>query len=159
MTLREKLLQKLSEWRPASEGRHSLAVADEATGGTVRLAADRSDELGCLVWELTCQRGGPAKADLGAWAKSVAQRVTGLLEPLKVVEVDNSRGEALLRSNEPSRRGDSLSYYELLLAKRGEATVRRYQSNQQAGSRREQVTFALTHEVLAKFASDLAAGE
>jgi hypothetical protein len=35
------------------------------------------------------------------------------------------------------------------------ATVRRYQASHEAGARREQVAFALTHEALAKLAGDL----
>ena len=197
MTLVEKLLQRLADWQPA-EGRQTLGIADEDMDWAVSLTADRFDSLGCLVWEITLRRtgslrvqpGGPspqplspsagergrgegASEELHAWANNVAQRVTGLLEPLKVVEVDTLRNQALLRSQAPARRGNDLFYYEIILTGLREAHVRRYQAAQvdrpspqplspAAGERgrgegREQIAFALTCESLAKLAGDLIA--
>ena len=96
---------------------------------------------------------------LRSWAERVAGRATGLLEPLRLVEVDGARDEALLRSEQPARRDEQLHYYEVVLRGRGEADVRRYQASHQPGSRREQVPFALTHEAVATLASDLTAPE
>src|SRR5262249_12064776 len=96
-------------------------------------------------------------AALRAWAERAAGRVQGLLEPLAVVEVDVTRDEALLRSGQPSRRGEALGYYAVLLPGTRAATVRRV--NGAHGQRREQVRFALTHEVLARLAADLTADE
>lgn len=154
MTLNEPLLQKLSEWRPEGSGRQLLAVSDPASGWTASVTAERVDATGCLVWELALRRDR-AGTDLAAWAKRAASRVTGLVEPLKVVEVDPARGEALLRSDEPSTRADQLFYYEAILNRAGSATVRRYQASHQLGSHRQQHAFSLTHEVLAKLAADL----
>jgi hypothetical protein len=160
MTLNETLLQKLTEWPPAAGDRQTLTVHDEGSGWTVAVTADRRDELGCLLWEMTLKRaavpttgGGPA---LKAWAGRAAERVTGLLEPLKVVEVDLVRNEALLRSEEPAQRGEDRYYYEVLRRGSLEAIVRRYHGSRQPGGRREQVPFALTHEAIAKLAADLA---
>src|SRR5688572_8973339 len=98
MTLTESLLPKLSEWHPAGAGRHSLAVASPETGWTAHLTADKADSLSALVWELTLSRTGdvPEGLALKAWAERVAKRATGLLEPLRVLEVDDGRAEALL---------------------------------------------------------------
>jgi hypothetical protein len=162
MTLAETVLRKLAEWRPAGSGRHVVAVPDAGSGWAVSVTADRCDALGCLVWELDVRRtglGSSGAAALEARAKRVAQRVTGLLETLKVVEVDAERNEALLRSTEPSPRGDRVAYYEALLQGTGRAVVRRFEAPREPGDRREQVAFALTHEVLAKLAADLAADE
>src|SRR6516162_8025734 len=100
MTLTERLLPKLSEWRPAGAGRHSWSAAPPEDGWTVHLTADRADTLSCLVWELTLSRTGaaPEGLTLKGWAEGVAGRATGLLEPLKLLEVDEARNEALLRS-------------------------------------------------------------
>ena len=46
MTLENTLLEKLSEWRPAGEGRHTLAVLDADTGWNVAITADRLDQIG-----------------------------------------------------------------------------------------------------------------
>src|SRR5438105_5392169 len=117
MTLDDTLRQKLADWRPPG-GRSDLTVPDAGSGWTATVTADRCDELGCLVWEMTLRRGPAAVArglDLTTWAHGAARRVTGLLEPLKVIEIDGLRNEGLLRSDGPTQRGDKLSYYEVLL--------------------------------------------
>lgn len=157
MTLSETLLQKLSNWQPVGTGRHVLATTEEASGWTALVSADRVDSMGCLVRELTLQRktGGPVGADLRTWAERIAARVGGLPEALKVIEVDVNRNEALLRSQEPTRRGEQLLYYEVLVKGTGEVMLRRYQASQVPGSHRQQTPFALTHEFLAKLAGRL----
>jgi len=128
----------------------------------VSLTADRADELGCLVWEMTLRRSAPlAGADaqaLRAWADRAAGRARGLLETLKVVEVDAERDEAILRSDTPSAKGEDRFYYEVHLKGTGVVVVRRYRGSL-AGSnpKREQVAYALTHEALARLAADLTA--
>lgn len=157
MTLAEKLLPRLSEWRPAGAGRHTLS--ETAGGWAVHLAADKAESLSCLVWELTMTRAGDAPAGLTVkgWAAGVADRVTGLLEPLKLYEVDATRDEAVLRSESPSARGGKLGYYEVHLSGVTKAVVRRFAADK-AVPGREQVPFALTHEVLARLAGDVAGG-
>ena len=157
MTLAESLLPKLSEWRPAGDGRHSWAAAFPAAGWTVRLAADRADTLSCLVRELALARTAepPAGLTLRGWAAAVAERVTGLLEPLKIYEVDETRNEAVLRSEAPAKKGVALAYYEVRLTGLTAATVRRFTGSKTEGGR-TQVAFALTHEALAKLAGDIA---
>jgi hypothetical protein len=157
MTLTESLLPKLSEWRPAGAGRHSWSAAAPEAGWTVHLTADRADTLSCLVWELTLARAGeaPDGLTLRAWAEGVARRATGLLEPLRLIEVDAGRDESLLRSDAPAKKGEQVAYYEVRLFGLGRAEVRRFQASRTAGGR-EQVAFALTHEVLAKLAGDVA---
>jgi hypothetical protein len=83
MTLTESLLPKLSEWRPAGDGRHSLATALPEAGWAAHLTADKADSLSCLVWELTLSRtsDAPEGLTLKAWAEGVAKRATGLLPP------------------------------------------------------------------------------
>jgi hypothetical protein len=161
MTLDEMLHQKLGNWRPPG-GRNDLTVSDEGPGWTLTVSADRCDELGCLVWELNLLRssGAPERGlDLPTWAQTVARRVTGLLEPLKVVEIDLARNEGLLRSNTAAQRGDKLFYYEVLLSGTTGAVVRRFQAKPNDSRPRTQVAFALTHEALAKLAGDLTTGE
>ena len=77
------------------------------------------------------------------------------MEPLAVHEVDDTRGEAVLRSAAPARKGDYLSYYEVRLEGRSAATVRRYTANK-AEPGRSQVAFPATHETIAKLAGDVA---
>jgi hypothetical protein len=158
MTLENTLLAKLAEWRPAA-GRQTLTVADPDSGWTALVTADRADVVGCLAWEVALRRdastsGGPA--DLRSWAEGAA-RAAGLLEPLKVHEIDAERNEALLRSAAPTQRGEHLYYHEVLLRGTSEAVLRRYQAAPSGPERRKQVAFALTHESVAKCLAGLAA--
>jgi hypothetical protein len=158
MTLNEAILQKVAEWRPKAGEGQGLSVADESSGWAVNVTADRNDELGCLVWELSLRRPtAPALSTDGlkAWAEHAAKHVTGLLEPLHVVEVDTERPEALLRSERVTQRGNALHYYEARLKANHEAVLRRFQGSHEEGKPRRQVPFALTHEALAKVVGDL----
>jgi len=157
MTLDEALLQKLARWRPDS-GRQTLEVAHPDSGWAVSLSASQVELLGARLWEVALRRSTPlAGGDLGARAAQVARRATGLLEPLKVLEVDTTRDVALLRSDKPGQWGEGRFYYELLLQADGAVTVRRYQTPDRGEPRRQQVAFTLTHEALAKLVRDLTA--
>jgi hypothetical protein len=157
MTLDETVLRKLADWRPEPGSRQILAVPDEGSGWAVSFEIDRHDELSSALWEVSLQRVTPARGGvtLQGWANGIASRVTGLLESLRVLEIDAQRNEALLRSTEPTRRSAELFYYEVLLKGIQAASVRRYQASPGRGHR-EQVPFVLTHEALAKLIGDMA---
>jgi hypothetical protein len=159
MNLNEALLEKLAKWKPAS-GRANLSATDEASGWTVTVTADEANTLSCLLWEVNLRRRASEKEsadnELKTWAERLAERATGLLENLRVVEIDVSRRQALLRSEQPAQRGDEVFYYEVLLTGAEEALLRRYRAWQNSG-RREQVAFPVTNEALAKLVSDLIA--
>jgi hypothetical protein len=159
MTLNETLLQKLSEWNPTGPGRHVLAALAPEAGWTATITADRADASACVLWDVALTRTGavPAGLTLRSWAEQAAKRIMGLLEPLSVYEIDDSRGEAILRSQAPTQRAGQLGYYEVLLRGTASATLRRFSASNQPGSHRQQVAFALTHEALAKVAEDLTA--
>jgi hypothetical protein len=155
MTLANMLLEKLSEWRPPG-GRASLSVTDPASGWSAHLTADQRDVVGCLLWELSVRRpSSPAGEALRDWAERIASRTAALAEPIKVLEVDASRNEALLRSDGPAPRGDTVLYFEILVRGTTEAILRRYQASHLAGQKREQVVFALTYEGLASLVRGL----
>lgn len=160
MTLENTVLERLADWRPHA-GRQPLLIPDAGTGWTVHLTADRCDDLGCLLWDMTLRRTTPAPhgADLRAWADRAAARATGLLEPLKVIEIDLSSQEALLRSHAPTVRGERRLYYEVLLKNSTEVLFRRFQGTPAGAGPRTQVPFALTLEALAKLTADLTADE
>ena len=157
MSLDALLLEKLAKWRPDSD-RATLNVADAASGWSAAVTAECVDVVGCRLWELTLRR--PAETtpvDLPSRAEQICQRVTGLLEPLSLVEVDTTRNVAQLRSEQPGQRGDERFYYEVLLGGDGGSEVRRYQAPRPDTPRRQQVAFTLTHEALAKLVRDLIA--
>jgi hypothetical protein len=154
MTLANMVRRKLSETSPA-DGRHDFAVTDAASGWTLYLTADRRDAWTTVAWEMTLRRAASA-GDVAAWAERSAGQVSGLLESLRVVEVDLPHGKALLRSGPPAEGDGAISYYEIVLQATSSALVRRYQGTHASG-KREQVPFVLTNDVLAKFVGDLAA--
>ena len=156
MTLAEHLHRSLSEWRPAAPGRQTLAVPTDAWTATV--AADSTDTVGCLAWEMTLDRTLPAPdgLTLKGWADGAAKRVSGLLERLTVIEVDAAHDAATLRSDVPTERGDKAGFYEVTLHGTARATLARFQADKAADGKRTRVPFAVTHEALAKVAGDIA---
>ena len=58
---------------------------------------------------------------LRAWGDRLAARVTYLMEPLVVQEVDAEAGQAELRSQSPTPRADRRSFYEVRLRREGVA--------------------------------------
>lgn len=154
----EMLQRKLSQWQPVGDGRHSFSESLEDSGWNLQISADHNDRIGCLVWELSLTRENSSEAspDLRTWAKAIAGRVRGLREDLKLIEVDGTRNQAILRSEDPSAKGDSVQYYEISLTGSDSAAVRRFQANRKLGSPREQIAFALTHETLASLVCDIA---
>jgi hypothetical protein len=105
-----------------------------------------------------------SKSDLGdlspqalrAWGDRLAARLTYLMEPLVVLEVDAHAGEAELRSQSPTPRGDRRAFYEVRLRREGSLSLRRTAYDEQA-RRRQAVPCQMTLEVLERLADDLAA--
>jgi hypothetical protein len=156
MTIANILRRKLAEAAPAS-GRHELLFTEESCPWTIHLTAERHDEWSTVAWELSLRRGTSFDGDLADWAERVANNVSGLMESIKVVEVDRVRNEALLRSIQPESRDGQLFYYEFVLHGTSAATLRRFQAWPEPGHKRTQVPFALTNEALGKLVGDLSA--
>jgi hypothetical protein len=163
MSLRKLLLQKLASATTPSNRRATLSIPDEGSGWSVGVTTDRRDEIGCVVWEVGLRYKGDVAnrgdENVSTWATRIAGAVRGLLETLKVVEVDAPRNQAMLRSDPPSPQGDRVAYYEVILTGTTAATARRYMATANGSERREQIPFTLTNEVLAKFITDLAGTE
>lgn len=158
MTLAETLLPKLADWRPAGEGRHGIAIGVPEHGWTVHLTAERVETVGCVLAEVQAGRDTPVAEDaaaLEAHARRVAGRVTGLLEPLRLVEIDRAHHVAMLRSDAPANKGDVVSYYEVKFQGRNRVTLARYQATKGSPAQRKAIPFSLTHEALAKVVDDL----
>ncbi len=156
MTLGETLHKSLSDWPANTDGPHERTAT--ADGWTAKVKAAAIDSVGSRLHELELTRTAPAPdgASVGGWADGVAKRVSGLLERLKVHEVDATHDRAVLRSDGPTVKGDVAGYYEVVLTGTDRATVNRYQADRAAGTKREQVPFTLTHETTAKLADDIA---
>jgi hypothetical protein len=154
MTLDDTLRKNVAEL-PAEPGRTTCDFVHKTW--SVRLTVERHDPLGCLLWELSLHRDNAVAGAQKEWGERLVQRITGLLEPLKLHEVDAPRQLAYLRSAAPTGRGEALQYYEVALHGLNELYLRRYQGFHEAGKKREQIAFALTYEGLAKLLDDLSA--
>jgi hypothetical protein len=92
--------------------------------------------------------------ELQAWGDRLAKKVTYLMEPLVVLEVDAQGGEVELRSQSPTPRGQLRSYYEVRLNKSG--TLRLFRMTFDSTDRRRRPSqFQLSREVLERLADDL----
>ena len=156
MTLGEALHKSLSEWPANTDGPHERTATSD--GWTARANAATIDTVGARLngVELTRTGDAPEGLTVGGWAEGVAKRASGLLERLKVYEVDTTHDRAVLRSDGPSVKNDTVDYYEVVLGGTNTATVNRYRADRAAGTKREQVPFTLTHEAVAKLADDIA---
>ena len=156
MTLGETLHKSLSDWPANTDGPHERTAS--AGGWTAAVSAETVDTVGARLNRLDLTRTDPAPdgLTLGGWAEGVAKRASGLLERLKVHEVDATHDTAVLRSDAPTVKGDVAGYYEVVLTGTEKASVSRYQADRAAGTPREQVPFTLTHEALGKLADDIA---
>jgi hypothetical protein len=156
MTLGESLHKSLSDRPAGAAGPHECAAT--ANGWTATARADTIDTIGARLTGLDLTRSAPAPdgTTLGGWADGVAKRATGLLERLKVHEVDATHDTAVLRSDAPTVKGGVAGYYEVVLTGTDRASVSRYQADRAAGTPREPVPFTLTHDAIAKLADDIA---
>ncbi len=155
MTRDDSILEKLAEWRPVGTGPHALRMT--LPDATVELTADRADDMGCRLTELRLDAGpieNCTAAELTERAVKSAERVTGLLEPLKIYEIDAGKSQALLRSATPTERGGEMHYYELTLTGLHTADLKRYRAGKAAAGRTA-TPFVLTHEAVAKVVGDL----
>lgn len=153
MSLDALLLEKLASWR-ATSGRATLEATED--GCIAAVAVECVDVIGCRMWELSLRPAAATRAtELKTRAEQLCQRITGIMEPLRLVEIDTLGNVALLRSEQPGLVGEDRFYYEVHLHGDGGSVVRRYRTPQADQPRRQQVAFTLTHEALAKLVRDL----
>jgi hypothetical protein len=155
MTLQEQTKTALAS-HAHQAGPHRL---DFDEGGD-RVTAELSsiDTLACEFAHLTLQTpklaGAPAEG-LQALAKSLAQRLTYLLEPIAPIEADAEGCTVQMRSNPPQRGEEGTSYYELLVRRGGELDLRRWKKA--PGGTRTPLNATVTREVFLRLVGDLAA--
>jgi hypothetical protein len=112
--------------------------------------------VGVEIERLEFRVDGPDRTldELTAWADRLAARVTYLMEPLVLLEVDPLGVEVELRSQAPTARGGLRSYYEARLDRTGRLWVIRQAFDPVSRTRRP-VPFQLTAETLERLTDDL----
>jgi hypothetical protein len=100
----------------------------------------------------TSELAGASADDLQRISKSLADRLTYLMEPISPIELDAQECVVQMRSNPPQRDDDGRSYYELLVRRGGEISLVRYRKGN--GAAREQIPATVTREVLLRLVGD-----
>jgi hypothetical protein len=103
----------------------------------------------------TTELAGASAANLERIAKSLAERLTYLLEAISPIEHDVQECVVQMRSNPPHKDEDGRSYYELLVRRGGEISLVRYRKEN--GSARQQIPATVTREVLLRLVGDFCA--
>lgn len=149
------LLKTLQELQATGSFPQRLLVRDTAIAATLEMDAHQLDRMSVEVSMLRVTPEQAKKLPLREQAVQLSQRITGLMEKLSAIEIDDERGEALLRSESPVAEHSTRIYYELLLSRGGAAELHRYQGSM-VHSERKAIPFTLTHEALAKLVGDIA---
>jgi hypothetical protein len=157
MTLSRKIAAALDENTRAFNLPCSVTVDD----GPDRLTLDLTalDAVGVAFDALeyaATDRDDWSSDDLNAWGERIAKRVTYLMEPLRVLEIDAGGGEVQIRSDAPTPRAESRGYYEVRLNRRGTCRLERYVYDEN-DRRRRRAPCHLTREVVERLADDIAA--
>ena len=153
--LDEILHRKLAEWRPDTAN-PTLSLTDPEGGWSVTLDAEAVESIGSRLRRVSVRPvGATVTAPLRDQAGRLAREVTSLLEPLRVVEVDDGHAVAQLRSVSPSQRDGAARYYEVTRHADGTTHLSRYETRPTEG-KRQTIPFNLTHEALAKVVGDFA---
>ena len=154
--LDEILQRKLAEWRPDTAN-PTLSLTDPAGAWSLTLDAEAVETIGSQLRRVSVHPlTATVTAPLREQADRLARDVTGLLEPLRVVEIDDGAAVAQLRSQSPSQRDGASRYYEVTRHADGTTHLGRYQTRPSEG-KRQAIPFSLTHEALAKIVRDFIA--
>jgi hypothetical protein len=154
MTLQNRFEQELN--RPGSCGRTSV-VASEGPR-EVRCDVAELNPLAASVERLelnTPELFQATAVDLERIARSLAERLTYLMEPISPIEVDAAACVVQMRSNPPQQDDDGRTYYELLVRSGGLIALARYRKEN--GAPRQHVPATMTREVLLRVVGDFAA--
>ena len=157
MTLSRKIVGAV-ESHPAGSASSGLVEA-ESDGSRIKISLSACGFVGLAFRSLEYSTGDPVDLSTGAlraWGDRLAARVTYLMEPLVVLEVDAEAGVADLRSQVPTPRGDQRSFYEVSLHQKGNLLLRRI-SFDETTRRRQTVDCQMTLEVLERLVDDLVA--
>ncbi len=153
MTLKSQLQTALADIAPFAEGLQPVAISESGQHLSADLAA--LDALALAFNHLTLTSSALAAASLDQLKKvadNLSKRLTYLLEPISPIEIDADQCVVQLRSNPPQRDDNGTQYYELLVRRGGELSLRRYQK--QPGGVRGSIPAHVTREVFLRLASD-----
>jgi hypothetical protein len=157
MSLSRKIAAALDENTKAYVLPCTVTVEESPHRLTLNLTALDTVGLGFTALEFaTTSRTELSSKALKSWGDRLASRVTYLMEPLKVLEIDAGGGEVQLRSQSPTPRAEQRGYYEMRLFRNGSLRMERFVFDD-ATRQRRQTPCQLTIEVLERLSDDIAA--
>ncbi len=163
MTLGKKLAEKIARWRATSDaaatpvsGADTWQADDAKLGVTARVVVPDSDKYSFVVREIAVTFDADLQDSeaLRKQAEDLLQRVAYLPERLALIELDDGRQIAQVRSQPPSTEGDRVHYFELLLRQGRTITLHRYEGK---NSSRKQEDFILPIDSFIRVIDDIAA--
>jgi hypothetical protein len=157
MSLSKKIAAALDENTKAYVLPCSVTVEESPNRLTLQITALDTVGLACTALEfVTTSRSEWSSEALKDWGGRLAGRVTYLMEPLKVVEIDAQGGEVQIRSQSPTPRAQQRGYYEIRLFRQGSLRMERFALDEATRQRRP-TPCQFTREVLERLADDIAA--
>jgi hypothetical protein len=157
MTLSRKIADALDINTRAYNLPCTVSVDDGPNRLTLDLTALDAVGVAFDTFEFTAtDRADWTSEALNAWGERLAKRVTYLMEPLRVIEIDAGGGEVQVRSDVPTPRADARGYYEVRLNRQGTCRLERYVYDE-ADRKRRRTPCHLTLEVVERLADDVAA--
>jgi hypothetical protein len=157
MSLSQKIAAALDENTKVHDPPCAVTVEDGTNRLTLNLTALDSVGLSLTALEFTTtSRPEWTLEALRGWAERLTGRVTYLMEPLKLFEVDAGGGEVQIRSQSPTTRAERRGYYDVHLFQNGSFRMERFAFDEGTRERRR-VPCQLTREVLERLADDVAA--
>jgi hypothetical protein len=136
-------------------GRDLRARADN---GTLEVVIANADTMSVAFTSFVFSTDRLATSDtaqLSRIADQLASKLTYLLEPLRIVEVDGNAGAVQMRSHPPYQRDKQTKYYEVLVQRGGSISLVRYE--RLPGEPRKAIAANVTEEVFYRLADDFAA--
>ena len=116
------------------------------------------DRLACEFQHFTLRTDTLANANvtaIKAISDQLAKKLGYLLETIGAVEIDAEQCVVQMRSVPPHKDDDGTSYYELLVRRGGELSLRRYKKTR--GDLRQPVAAHVTREVFLRLVEDFSA--
>jgi hypothetical protein len=123
--------------------------------GTLLAQLTHADALAVSFTSYELQSPRLAQAStkqLTAIADQLATKLTYLLEPLRVLEIDGAAGVVQMRSAPPYKTPEQVTYYEVVVQRGGSISLLRYEKL--TGSPRSLRSAIVTKEVFCRIAED-----
>jgi hypothetical protein len=137
------------------EGEGAVEIRRRRGPWTLRLRVADADRLGVLLDEAELAREGPAEpGDLERQAKGLHEELRSYGERMALLEIEEARGRAILRSATPLLLPEAIEYDEAELEGGRRVVVRRYRFDRPSGERRP-VPANLGAEALPRLAREL----